>query len=77
MNKYQCTDENGDYRDYWELVNENSEFCNEIEHLQQENQKHKEVIDKIKDKFNFYKNTEWGLKSYEILKVFGDILKEV
>ena len=46
LNKYQCTDENGDYRDYWELVNENSEFCNEIEHLQQENKKYKEVIDK-------------------------------
>lgn len=39
--------------------------------------KYKEVIDKLQDKFNFYKNTDWGLKSCEILKVFEDILKEV
>lgn len=45
--------------------------------LQQENQKYKEVIDKLQDKFNFYKNTDWGLKSCEILKVFEDIVKEV
>lgn len=45
--------------------------------LLKENKKYKEVFDKLKDKFNFYKNTEWGLKSCEILKVFEDILKEV
>jgi hypothetical protein len=53
------------------------EIASIIKQLQQENQKYKEVIDKLQDKFNFYKNTDWGLKSCEILKVFEDILKEV
>ena len=48
-----------------------------ISNLQNQVQKYKEVIDKLQDKFNFYKNTDWGLKSCEILKVFEDILKEV
>lgn len=55
MNKYQCTDENGDYRDYWELVNENSEFCNEIEHLQQENQELKIQVSSREEVANKYK----------------------
>ena len=45
--------------------------------LKQENQKYKEVIDRLQAKFNFYKNTDWGLKSCEILKIFEDIVKEV
>lgn len=62
--------ENANYSDKEELENQ-------IKLIQQENQKYKKVIDRLQAKFNFYKNTDWGLKSCEILKIFEDIVKEV
>lgn len=32
-------------------------------------------IDKLTEKINFYKTTEWGLKGYSILETFEEILK--
>lgn len=54
-----------------------NELLDDYECFKNDCKKYKEVIDKIKDKFNLYKNTDWGLKSCEILKVFEDILNEV
>ena len=48
-----------------------------VRELQEENKKYKRTIEKLQNKFNFYKNTEWGLRSCEILASFEDILKEV
>lgn len=48
-----------------------------VRDLQEKNRKYKSAIEKLQNKFNFYKNTEWGQRSCEILKPFEDILKEV
>ena len=47
MNSYQYTDEKGDYRDYWEIVNENGELCKEIEELESKINKAIEYIEQI------------------------------
>ena len=40
-----------------------------------ENKELHNKIDKAIEKINFYKNTEWGLRSLSILETFEEILK--
>lgn len=49
MNDYTYIDENGDYIDYYQLVNDNGLMCKEIEQLQQQNKQLKERINKAID----------------------------
>ena len=44
--------------------------------LRKENKELHNKIDKAIDKLNFYKNTEWGLRSLSILETFEEILKD-
>lgn len=47
----------------------------ENHNLEQKNKQLKDRIEKVVEKINFYETTEWGLKSYEILELFREILK--
>lgn len=42
--------------------------------LSRENTQLKSVLKEIREKINFYKTTEWGLRGYSILETFEEII---
>ena len=62
---------------YGEPTNEDVEECEkQIKLLQQELTKYKERCETLLDIIRYYKTTEWGLKSCEILDNFEEILQD-
>ena len=45
--------------------------------LIKENMVLKGVLKEVREKLDYYKNTEWGIKSFDILKSFKKILDKV
>ena len=62
-----------DRRDW---INQYTTIHNDYVNLKQELTKYKERNEKLLEKINFYETTEWGLRGYETLKLFKEILED-